>query len=80
MTIDLRISPFVTCAFSAINLPVIPTLSVFRKLILFPSVFSSSICFSSPEIFFFDLWIIQKGVVQVSNVWGSFCFHSVTHA
>lgn len=46
----------------------IPTLSALHKLILFPSVFSSSICFSSLEIFFFDPRIIQKGVVQVSNV------------
>ena len=43
MIIDLRISLFVTCAFSVTNLPLFPTLSVLHKLILFPSVFSLSI-------------------------------------
>ena len=68
MITDLRISRFATRALSVTNLSLTPTLSVLHKLILFPPVFSSSICLSSLEIFFFDPWIIQKGVVQVSDV------------
>ena len=50
-----------------------------------PQINSISICvqleyLSSLEIFFFDPWIIQKGVVQVSDVWMFACFQSVTHS
>lgn len=80
MIIDLRISRFATRALSVTNLSLAPTLSVLHKLILFPPVFSASICLSSPEIFFFDPWIIQKAVVQVSDVRMFACFQSVTHS
>ena len=50
-----------------------------------PQINSISICvqleyLSSLEIFFFDPWIIQKGVVQVSDVRMFACFQSVTHS
>ena len=50
-----------------------------------PQINSISTCvqlkyLSSPEIFFFDPWIIQKAVVQVSDVRMFACFQSVTHS